>query len=425
MQRRESETGPGIYRGWWVLSATFVCAMLVIGSLNYGFQLFVLPLEQEFGLSRAAVNQGMSLFMVGCALWSPIAGRLLDRLPAPAVMASGGLLLAIAMATIASTQSLALMAAAMVGPMALGAMCAGGLANTTVVSRWFRRRRGRALGIATVSSGAGGFVMVQLITYWIEQSGWRSALLATGGLIACTIGLLALVLIRSRPSEATLGAAGEIEVGDAAVAREGERVWSLRDLLAQRNFWCIAFGTGLLMASDGAILASKVPYLREIGIDAQAAAFLFSCQTASAVVGKVGIGLAADRVDLRWLFGFVALSHVLLLLVLIAEPDYWVLLVAMSVFGVGFGGVYPLQATLTASAFGAASYGSVAGTMQLALHPVAIGLLTFIGWSHDRTGAYATAFWIFMGIVLVASLLVASVRLPARATTGEAAAAHR
>jgi sugar phosphate permease len=423
VQTSDSGTGAAVYRGWWVLSATFVCAMLVIGSLNYGFQLFVLPLEQEFGLSRAAVNQGLTLFMVGCALWSPIAGRLLDRLPAPAVMASGGLLIALAMGTIASTGSLALMAAAMAGPMALGAMCAGGLANTTVVSRWFRRRRGRALGIATVSSGAGGFVMVQLVTILIERHGWRSALVATGGLIAGTIGLLALFLIRSRPSEATLAAAGEIAVSGTGMAPGAERIWSLRALLGQRNFWCIAFGTGLLMASDGAILASKVPYLRGLGIDAQAAAFLFSCQTASAVVGKIGIGLAADRVDLRALFAFVAVSHVLLLLVLIAEPDYWVLLIAMSAFGVGIGGVYPLQATLTASAFGAASYGSVAGTMALALHPVAIALLTFIGWSHDRTGAYASAFQVFIGIVLVASLLVACVRLPARADPGARAPA--
>jgi MFS family permease len=406
------ETRDAIYPGWWVLSATFVCAMLVIGSTNYAFQLFVVPVEKEFGLSRAAVNQGLSLFMVGSALWSPFAGRVLDRLPAPTVMATGGILIAVAMNLIASTSSLWLIAGALVGPMALGAMLAGGLANTTVVSRWFRRRRGRALGIATVSSGAGGFVMIQVITWLIGRHGWRGALVWTGALIALSIGTLALVLIRSRPSDETLERAGEL-TGVAVDGVSSERAWSPRQVLGQRNFWCIAFGTGLLMASDGAILASKIPYLLELGIEAQAASLLVACQTASSVVGKIGIGLAADRVDLRRLFAAVALCHVLLLLVLIAQPSYAVLLVSLSLFGVGMGGVYPLLATLTAASFGSKSFGMVAGSMQLALLPVSIGLITFIGASHDRTGSYTLAFWVFIGVVLLASALVAGVRLPA------------
>ncbi len=419
-----TEAGP-IYAGWWVLAATFVCAMLVIGSTNYAYQLFVVPVEAEFGLSRAAVNQGMSLFLVGGAVWAPIAGRLLDRFPAPAVMAAGGLLMAAGLGTIAATDSLRLIAAAIAGPTALGAMLAGGLANTTVVSRWFRRRRGRALGIATVSSGAGGFVMVQLISALIARLGWRGALVATGALLAGTIGLLALFLIRSRPDEALLERAGENglegagagiaggEPADAGTAPPVERSWSLRETLGERNFWCIALGTGLLMASDGAVLVSKYAYLVELGIEAQAASFLIGCMTLSSVAGKVGIGLAADRIDLRRLFALVAVCHVLLLLVLIAKPGYAVLLGAMSLFGVGVGGVYPLLATLTASAFGSASFGAVAGTMQVVLLPISIGLVTFIGASHDRTGDYTLAFETFLGLVLVASALITRVKLPA------------
>jgi sugar phosphate permease len=307
-----------------------------------------------------------------------------------------------------------LIGAALVGPIALGAMSAGGLANTTIVSRWFRRRRGRALGIATVSSGAGGFVMVQLITFWIGSHGWRSALFFTALLLASGIALLSLWLIRSRPTEEALAAAGEL-VDGATLSAASEPAWPLRSLLRERNFWCIAFGVGLLMASDGAILASSFPYLLELGIEAQAASFLLACQTASSVVGKIGIGLAADRVDLRRLFALVAVCHVVLLLVLIAEPRYGVLLAALSLFGVGIGGTYPLLATLTAASFGSTSFGAVAGTMQLVLYPVSIALLTFIGASHDRTGRYTLAFEVFVGIVLVASAMVALLRQGPRA----------
>ncbi|MBK7948103.1 MAG: MFS transporter [Deltaproteobacteria bacterium] len=404
----------GTYQGWWVLSATFACAMLVIGSTNYAFQLFVVPVQTEFGLSRAAVNQGMSLFLIGGALWAPIAGRLLDRFPAPAVMAAGGASIGLGMAAIAASSSLAWIAGALVGPMALGAMCAGGLANTTIVSRWFRRRRGRALGIATVSSGAGGFVMVQLITALIARHGWRGALVWTGAIIALGVGALALFVVRSRPDDAALAQAGEHASGIPGEGRPAEQTWSFAELVRRRNFWCITFGTGLLMASDGALLASKMPYLLGIGIEAQSASFLIACMTASSVAGKLGIGLAADRMDLRRLFTIVAVCHVILLLVLIAEPGYGVLLVAVSLFGVGVGGVYPLLATLTAEAFGSASYGSVAGTMQLVLLPISIGLVTFIGASHDRTGDYTLAFEVFIGLVFLAGALIALVELPPR-----------
>lgn len=406
-----AESAP-IYSGWWVLSATFACAMLVIGSTIYAFQLFVLPVEREFGLSRTAVNQGMSLFMIGSAIGAPFAGRVLDRFPAPAVFAAGGLLVGGGMATIASTSSLTLIAFCLAGPMALGAMLSGGLANTTTVARWFERRRGRALGIATVSSGAGGFVMVQLIAWLIERSGWRGALAQTGGLLAFGIGALALCLIRTRPSEAQLQTAGErVEAGGAG-ASSSDRRWTFRELIGQRNFWCIGLGTGLLMASDQALLSSKMPYLLEIGIEPQAAAFLIACMTASSVAGKIGIGLAADHVDLRRLFGLVAGCHVLLMLALIAQPGYWGLLVAVSLFGVGVGGVYPMLATLTAASFGSSSFGSVAGTMQLTLHPISIALLTWVGFVHDRTGAYTLAFWTFIVLVFVATALIRLVRLP-------------
>lgn len=161
-----------------------------------------------------------------------------------------------------------------------------------------------------------------------------------------------------------------------------------------------------------ALLVSKVPYLLESGIDARRASFLVACMTASSVAGKLGIGLAADRVDLRRLFGAVVACHVCLLLVLIAQPGYTALLIAVSLFGVGIGGVYPMLATLTAEAFGSASFGSVAGAMQLVLHPISIALLTFIGASHDRTGSYRLAFQVFIGLVFVATALVAGIDTP-------------
>lgn len=134
--------------------------------------------------------------------------------------------------------------------------------------------------------------------------------------------------------------------------------------------------------------------------------------SATFVCAILGIGLAAARVDLRRLFAVVAACHVGLLLVLIAQPGFGGLRVAVSLFGVGIGGVHPMSATLMAEAFGSASYGSVAEAMQRVLDPLSIGLLTFIGATHDRTGSYRLAFQVFIGLAFVSAGLVARVDTP-------------
>ncbi|MEZ4331048.1 MAG: hypothetical protein R3F35_04820 [Myxococcota bacterium] len=130
------------------------------------------------------------------------------------------------------------------------------------------------------------------------------------------------------------------------------------------------------MASDGALLGSKGPYRLAIGIDLPRASFGVGCMTASSVVGKLGIDLAADRVGIR--------------------------------------GVDPMRATLT----GSAASGSVSGAMQLGLHPISIALLTIIDATHDRTGSYRLASQALIGLVCVATTLVFPIALPARRARG-------
>src|SRR5437868_2115259 len=134
--------------------------MAAIGSTSYGFGLLVKPLSAEFGLPRADVNRGLMILVLGMALFSPLVGRVLDRLPARTVLTTGAIAFASGWLAIASSRSMPMMAAAAFLLLASGTAALGPVTASTLTARWFVARRGLALGIVSVSASAGGLVIV-------------------------------------------------------------------------------------------------------------------------------------------------------------------------------------------------------------------------------------------------------------------------
>lgn len=402
----------GVFRGWWVMAAGFGCTMLAIGSTTYCFGLFVRPMAESFGLSRADTNLGFILLLLGMAAWSPIVGRLMDRLPARAVMGVGAGAFGAGFLMMAAAPEPWLLGLAIFAPVGFGTVACGALAANTLTSRWFLRRRGRAMGILAVATSAGGFAIPPLMAALLESVGWRQAL-AVHGVVAtlCMLGLV-LWLIRDRPESVGLLPDGERvpAAGSGSAVGEAPRGWTLGELLRERNFWLIGIGCGLLFGADQALLSSIVPFGEDAGYSTQQAALLVSCLTVSAIAGKLLIGALADRVDKRWLFALVAFCHLVFLAVLLIEPGYTGLVLACATVGLAVGGAYPLWMTLLADAFGSLSFGSVMGTMSLIVMPLSIFSVRFIGEVYDRSGSYAPAFWAFIGFALLAALLIAAVR---------------
>jgi MFS family permease len=398
------------FQGWRVVGAGFFNAMLMVGATAYSFGLFVLPLQAEFGLSREQANLGLVLLIIGFAVWAPIIGRLIDRRSARTIGIIGAALFAAGFAAIALAGAPWAMALALAGPVALGSTAAGAFAANTVAARWFVAKRGRALGIVSVATSAGGFVVVPVMARLVEALGWRDAVLAAGLGIGALVALATWGFIRDRPADA-----GQFPDGaDAAPAVDtpDDRRWTVGEMLKARNFWLVGIGAGLLLGSDQALLVSLVPYGVGRGFSVTEAANLIAVLTGSAVVGKLIIGWLADRIDKRALFGFTCLCNIAFLLLLRSEPSYGALVAAASVIGLAIGGVYPAWTTLTAQCFGRVSFGQAYGLMNLVTMPFVLASITLAGRSLDATGSYDLAFAIFLGSAALAAVLVGLVRQP-------------
>jgi sugar phosphate permease len=407
----------GVYRGWFIVAAGVVAALTTLGSTVYVFGLLVLPLTKEFSLSRSEVNLGFMTLLTGAALWGPVAGRLVDRVSIRVMMPIGGALLAAGAIWIALTHSLVAMLLAAFLLVAPGFCMGGSLAANAVVSRWFKRRRGRVMGLMAVATSAGGFFITPAAAYLIDNYGWRQALMALGIAVGIVVALAGLLVMRDRPSEEEWQRSGE--PGDESLAGaaphdavEAERTWSMAEMLRNRSFWLILVAAALLKASDQALLALQVPFYQSRGVSLQAASVLIAVQSGSAVCGKILVGFLAERFDVRRLFAIVAWMHVVTLALFIAWPGYWIMLTFLAVAGVAIGGVLPLWLTISATAFGSRSFGQVTGTMTMGTQFLSIVFIGISGASYDRTGGYTLAFGVFMAGAVLAGLLIQMLRLP-------------
>ena len=409
-----------LYRGWWVHAGLFICAALVVGSSSYTFGLFVVPVTDELGMSRATISNGYVALLLGVALLSPLVGRMLDKVSARLVILSGGVTYSGGLFALTLTDVNWLLLLIIFVPIAYGYTACGTLAINTVIVRWFRRRRGTALGIMAVSTSTGGFLMAPFTATMIENFDWRNALIINSIIVLAAIILMTLLLVRNRPLGSETGFDKEFEdsaenaSGTNRNSRNDEKSWTYRELATNRNFWLLTLAIGLMLFCDQAMVTAQVPYFQDIGIELPAAAFIISCMTASAICGKLFVGYLADRVDLRFVFMGIAFVHIALQVLYILQPSYWVLLFFATLFGVAIGGVFPAWSTLLAWLFGTHNYGTVLGLMTIITKGMAIVGVRMVGEIYDATDSYVPAFYVFICAAALSIVLAYFLKPPSQ-----------
>jgi len=375
---------PQNFKGWHVLGAGFVNAMLLAG-------------EQ--------VNYGYIFFYLAMAFWAVMIGRLHSTYSAKTLSILGALGFATGFAMIATATTPLMMVLAILFPIGLGFTAAGPFTANVLATRWFTRMRGRALGIAAIATSAGGFVVVPLFAKLFDMFGWRNATLIMAASVLALVAIISMVFVSSKPEDV-----GQYPDGDTKLVEEETISSSGGNFIGNPAFWLIGIGTGLLLGSDQALLASLIPYGMERGFSRTEAAFVMSVMTFSAIAGKLVVGWMAERWDKRLLFALVCMCNIAFLFALLLEPSYNVLLAVVALVGLAIGGVYPVWTTITAECFGRDQFSKVIGAMNLLTVPAMVVSIGIAGRTHDMTGDYALAFKIFIPQVLLAALVMAFVK---------------
>ena len=397
--------GHFIFYGWWVVAASAVGLFWGPPVTVYSFSVFLKPLMQEFHAGRAAVSLGYTLHLIAGAVCAPVVGWLVDRygsrrvvLPATALFASILLLNKVFSANIWRFYlfyvALGLLLNG-VGPIPYGYL----------VSHWFDRRRGLALGLMMIGLGSGAVVMPPFAQQLITRFGWRTAYAVLGGgVLLIAIPVLAAVL-RENPQDLGLFEDGAPLKNSAADSQAVAQGLSAQDAWQSGTFWLMVLTFFLVSASVQGCLVHTTAMLSDRGIPAQTAALGSSLVGAAVLLGRVGTGYLLDRLFAprvaAVLFGGAALGIGLLWLGTTPLAFAGGFLV-----GLGLGAEVDLIAYLVSRYFGLRAFGRVYSSAFAAFALAgALGSL-IMGASFDRTGSYRGALVTFLAATLVAAILM-------------------
>lgn len=192
--------GP-IFYGWWIVLAAFLNLFFAVGIIFYGFPVFYTAFVDTLGFSRAQVTQGFLLGFILVGLpFGLLAGALIDRIGPRVVILSGVGFVGISLVLMGFMTRLWQYEVLCITEV-LGFVLAGPIANQVLIARWFRQKRGRAMGYAYLGLGLGGVVSPLTVNYLIRSLGWRTAIEAVGLAILVVLYPVVIWITRSNPAE--------------------------------------------------------------------------------------------------------------------------------------------------------------------------------------------------------------------------------
>ncbi|TMK05335.1 MAG: oxalate/formate MFS antiporter [Alphaproteobacteria bacterium] len=256
---------------WGQLIFGIIC-MVMIANLQYGWTLFVNPIDQKYHWGRAAIQVAFTIFVLTETWLVPIEGYLIDKF-GPRIMISGsGVLVAIAWVINSLADSLLLLyLGAAIGGIGAGVIYGGSVGNAL---KWFPDRRGLAAGLTAAGFGAGSALTVIPIANMIQSSGYETAFLWFGLGQGIIVVLVALLLRAPQP--------GEVAAPAAPAVQQTRRDYTPSEVLAPLATWefykspffimylmFVMVGTGGLMAT-----AQLAPIARDFKIDVVPVAIL-------------------------------------------------------------------------------------------------------------------------------------------------------
>ncbi|MBX3707789.1 MAG: MFS transporter [Pseudomonadales bacterium] len=373
---------------WLVVGYTLLMQAVTVGVLIYCFALFALPWLEAFDAPRRDVMLAISLLQVGMGLVSPFAGRALDTLPMRGLLCVGTAAFAGGLWLVAHAGAWwqVLLVYALVFPFAMA--LTGTLASQTLVARWFRHRRGLAIGISAMGTNFGGMVFPFLVAGWLVGIGWRATLEWLALLGVVLILPLGWLVLGRQPTP--------VEAGHAQAAAD-LRVWTAREILGSRLFWIPVIAMLPLNTAFGAVQFNLGAYVQDLGYGPNTAARLIGLCSFSMIVGKLFFGALGDRLDHRYLYWLAAASMSIAMLALLGRPSLALLTVGVVCVGLAGGGILPMMGLIHGARFGLASFGRVMGLVMLTITLSATGPI-LAGWIFDLTGSYDTAFVLFLGL---------------------------
>ena len=391
--------------GWKIVALAFFLDFCAVGYSFQSFPVVVLELSKEFSLSRFLATLPIPLFMIMSSLFMPYVGKFLDKGEIRSILITGALVYGLSLISLYFVFSYISFMLIFTLPMALGVTMMGNISVSKLISLWFRKYTGRALGIASVGVSFGGFVFPNLTSFLLGDLGltWREAYLLFGILIILINVPVVYLFVVNKPSDINQVPDGE-EITDNSEDASGID-WTIQDLLKDRNFWILSLVFAIQFCSMMGILSHITFFSEGAGWSPSWGAFIFSMYAWPAMFSKVFFGwLVENKIDARLAVSVAVLIQAIatLLMVFVESPEQMVVLVM--IFGFGGGSALPLSNILFNQAYTNKSFGKARGAAQPFISVFQISGTLVAARMFDVFGNYELAF-LTLGFILIVPII--------------------
>ena len=403
---------PRRFYGYYVAGTS----MLIYFFTN-GIMLFIPPnlfprLMEEFQATEAEVSWTSSISHLVIIPLAPLVGYLVDRFGVIRLLRTGLVLMAVCFTLYPFAQSMNQLYW-LHGMLAVGLILAGLLTNVILLSQWFVRKRGRAIGFLVASSSVAGFLLPLLIAPVVTnpQFGWRWGFGILAGLFWLIPVLLGFKVSKESPLEV-----GQYPDGSSQPVVEEDpqdpQGLTLAQAIRTRTLWCLAIGSGCLrFCIDAMNTQATIFFEKEVGLLPLRATFLYSFIFGFSALGKLLFGYLSDKIPKRRVMLMTSTLLFIATLTLF-EPGGSDLpfhltqsiprLVTFAVlFGLGFGGSFTMIPVVTVESFGPRARGKILGIITSVDSISGVLGITIASELKTSTGSYLMPF----AIVAVAALI--------------------
>jgi MFS family permease len=391
---------------WSIVAASSLALVASQGPINvFATGIFIKPISQELGFGRGDIATAIGISSVMTAVASPFFGRLIDRYGVRTPLAVSIILFALATAAMSLLPGSVFGLYAMFALTGLFAIGQTPGSYSKVVSAWFDRQRGFALGIVLAGVGMGTIVLPMICKTLIGTFGWREAYLGLAGLIILLALLPVLIFIR----EPTRAPAGGLSPG---VTLPGV---SMTEAARDRRFWYMIVSFFLAVVAINGSLVHVVPMLTDRGMSLSDAVGIISSSGFALIVGRLLAGWIIDRVFAPYVAIFFLVCPMAGLLILALQPVEVSPLVGVLLLGLGIGGETDLLSYMVSRYFGLAKFGTIYGWIfTAALAGNAVGS-SILGWAFQLTHSYSTtliAYSLLLAVATALTLVLGPYRYP-------------
>jgi MFS family permease len=404
------------YYGWLIVGVAFV-TMAIGVTARTAFSLLLPPLIDEFGWDRGLAAGAFSFGFLVSAVLSPGVGRVMDARGPRLVIMTGVALLSLGLFLAPYIEQPWHLYAT------LGVLVGGGAnmmtytAHSQFLPNWFLRRRGLAISIAFAGAGVGAIVLLPWLQSIILNDGWRASCWTIGMLVVLAVAPLNL-LVRKKPEDLGLMPDGEARPASASERRHTSHVvdptwaaieWTPSRAARTTRFWWIVLGYFCALVAWYAVQVHQTKYLTEIGFTPLVAAWALGAVSVAGIPGQIILGGLSDRIGREWVWTAGCAGFAICYAALIAlEQAPSSALLYLMVFTQGFFGyaLTSVMGPIVFEIFEGPHYGSIFGTITVALIGGGAAGPWIAGVMHDASGSYRLAFLLIIGCCIVSAIAI-------------------